>query len=574
MSDKPMKTDRQISPQTQHDAKFRLRDLLLSQKLLWLVAWLLGIATVLSVLGLVMLSGWFITMAGVAGAIAVGSHAFNYLVPSAIIRGFAIVRTAARYGDLVVSHHAVFGLLKELRVKFFSHWARLPLMLRTQQGDSSQTMQRLVKDIDTLDEFPLRVVSPLVVALVAVALLSLMVFLIIPTAVVAVVCMVLSLAIAFLTLKNGVALARRESRLVVLRKSQLVNTLPALTALLTWGRWQDSVDKLLGYDDDHHALTMQVLGKKRRAQVLIQASIALAVVALLLAAALVFEQGVAVFDLTNLNTHHALNPAIVLALTLGVFGVTEVVLALVAEPLSYGRSINAKERVNGLLGVQMAHDKAAVQGRPIITLNNVSVKMPGAIMGANGIHAMLTPERPVLIVGASGAGKSTLLATLAGEVPRMGGQILVDGVDIDGVDFAQSLGFLGQNVDIFDQTLADNLRLGKPSASDDELWTVLEKVNLADWARQQPKSLDTSLGEYGMGISGGQGRRVALARLLLSPKKILLLDEPFAGLDITTRQIVWNALTDMQRAGDIGVLAISTHQIWDEMDEVDVLKVG
>lgn len=98
---------------------FRLIELFASQEVLWFIAWVLGIATVLSVLGLVMLAGWFITMASVAGIIALGSHAFNYLMPSAIIRGFAIARTFARYGDLMVSHHAVFGLLKDLRVRFF-----------------------------------------------------------------------------------------------------------------------------------------------------------------------------------------------------------------------------------------------------------------------------------------------------------------------------------------------------------------------------------------------------------------------------------------------------------------------
>lgn len=554
-----------------NNRRFRLRELLSNQKLLWCIAWLLGIATVLSVLGLVMMAGWFITMAGVAGVLAIG-HAFNYLLPSAIIRAFAITRTLARYGDLMVSHHAVFGLLKELRVKFFAHWAKLPLILRVQKGGSSETMQRLVRDIDTLDEFPLRVVSPFVVVVVAVAVLSLMVFIIMPTAGMAVACMVFSLVIAVLTLKKGIALARRESELVVMRKSKLLNTLPALTALLTWGRWQDSVRELSEYDDRHHALTVQILKNKRNAQALIQLSIALAVVVLLIVAGGFFEK--MAFGEKSLTVYALPNPAFILALTLGVFGLMEIVSMLVGEPLAYGRSINAKERVNGLLDEQVMAKKQPLNDNPVIILKNLSVKMPSAILGAENLNATLTPNKPTLIIGASGAGKSTLLATLAGEVPRMGGEILVNGVDIDGVDFGNSFGFLGQTVDIFDQTLADNLRLGKPSATDDELWAVLDKVNLSEWAKAQPKGLDTPLGEYGMGISGGQGRRVALARLLLSPKKVLLLDEPFAGLDSTTRQIVWHSLITMQQASKIGVLAIATHQIWDEMSEVQVLSVG
>ncbi|AWY20732.1 ATP-binding cassette domain-containing protein [Moraxella bovis] len=558
---------------------FRLRELLLSQKLLWLIAWLLGIATVLSVLGLVMLSGWFITMAGVAGVLAVGSHAFNYLMPSAIIRGFAIVRTFARYGDLMVSHHAVFGLLRDLRVKFFSNWARLPLSVRLQKGGSSETMQRLVKDIDTLDEFPLRVVSPFVVAVVAVAVLSLIVSVMMPTAWIAVLHMGLALIIAVMTLYKGVQLARRESELVVLRKSKLINTLPALTALITWGRWQDSVRELSEYDERHHQLTMATLRARRNAQALIQLIIALAVVLLLLTAGRIFEQGITPFVVATLNSHTALNPAMVLALTLGVFGLMEIISALVGEPLAYGRSVNAKVRINELMSVDSTPQKQPIDDNPTLILKDLSIKMPSAIMSVDGICATLTPTTPTLIMGASGAGKSTLLATLAGEVPRMSGEMVVRtsalcDVDMDNVDFGRSFGFLGQNVDIFDQSLADNLRLGKPSATDDELWAVLDKVGLSDWTKHQPKGLDTPLGEYGMAISGGQGRRVALARLLLSPKKVLLLDEPFAGLDSTTRHQVWQSLTDMQQAGEISVLAIATHQIWDEMGDVNVVRVG
>lgn len=573
-----------MSNSKNNNHQFRLRELLSSQKLLWSIAWILSIATMLSALGLAMLAGWFITMAGVVGVLGLASYAFNYFLPSLIIRGFAMTRTLARYGDLMVSHHAVFGLLKDLRVKFFAHWAKLPLTMRVQKGGSSETMQRLVHDIDTLDEFPLRVISPFIVAIVAVVVLSLMVLLMIPNAIMVVACAALSFVIALMTLKRGIGLASSESRLITLRKSKLLNTLPALTALLTWNRWGDGMRELAEYDEQYHQFSMQVLKNKRIAQLLIQMSLAVAVIALLMMAGRLFEQGIVPLTLKNLGDYTTLNPAIILALTLGIFGLMEIMSVLVNEPLAFGRSVNAKKRINDLLGTRLTNNKQPIEGDFTITLKNLSVKMPSAILKTDCINATLTPHKPMLIIGASGAGKSTLLATLAGEVPRMSGEIWIDGLNADGtkttkldieqVDFGQTLGFLGQNVDIFDQTLADNLRLGKPSASDDELWAVLKKVNLSDWAKSQPKGLDTPLGEYGMAISGGQGRRVALARLLLTPKKVLLLDEPFAGLDGTTRQIVWNALIDMQKDGKIGILAISTHQRCGQMCEADVMKVG
>ncbi|MDO4896678.1 MAG: ATP-binding cassette domain-containing protein [Moraxella sp.] len=555
------------------DDDFKLRHLLTTQKTLWLIAWLLGVTTVVSVLGLVMLAGWFITMTAVAGVLVMS---FNYLIPSAIIRLFAITRTTARYGDLMVSHHAVFGLLKQLRVKFFARWASLPIQQRQATTDtSSQTMYRLVKDIDVLDELPLRLVSPYVVAFVAMVGLSVFMVVVLPLSLWVVACVALTFLVAFLTLKRGISLAKTESTLTAQRQSKLLDTLPATHLLMIWGRWGDTVDKLTALDKAHHDHTKKIHALRRNTSFINQLIMAVAVcVAMWLAHRYFLSSGhVAMF--ADGGHHAMLNPALMLAVVLGLFGLIEIIMTLTAEPLALGRSYVAKERINGLIGlVDTLLPKTPLSEKVhTLSLQNVSVKMPNAIIATDNINATFSHDKPNLIIGASGVGKSTLLATLAGEIPLVDGQMMVNGVDYQTVDFGSSLGFLGQNVDIFDQTLADNLRLGKPSATDDELWAVLDKVGLSDWAKSQPKGLDTPLGEYGMAISGGQGRRVALARLLLSPKEILLLDEPFAGLDVATRKSVWQSLTDMQQQGKIGVLIIATHQVWEQMGDVGVLEV-
>ena len=553
---------------------FKLSHLLSTQKTLWLVTWLLGLVTVVSVLGLVMVAGWFITMTAVAGVLVA---LFNYFIPSAIIRLFAIMRTLSRYGDLMVSHHAIFGLLKTLRVKFFAQWAKLSPQER-QMDSSSQTMHRLVKDIDVLNEFPLRLVSPYVVAVLATLILSALILLALPMAWWAVGLVMLSFLVAFFTLKKGIPLAKQESTLTEQRQSALLDILPATHQLLIWGRWRDKVEELAALDDTHLTHTQQAHALKRKSSLINQCLIAVAVCAVLgLTHRYFVADGQTIaFTTDNLGRHTHLNPAYVLALVLGLFGLIEIITGLTAEPLALGRSIMAKLRINGLITSHTAPVVKSLINDNIHTLSlqNVSVKMPSAIIGTDNINAILTNDKPALITGVSGVGKSTLLATLAGEIPLVGGQILVNDTAFDKMDLGSSLGFLGQNVDIFDQTLADNLRLGKPSANDDELWAVLDKVNLSDWAKSQPKGLDTPLGEYGMAISGGQSRRVALARLLLSPKKILLLDEPFSGLDGGTRQKVWTSLVDMQKQGQIGILAIATHQVWQEMGDIVKVKVS
>ena len=103
---------------------------------------------------------------------------------------------------------------------------------------------------------------------------------------------------------------------------------------------------------------------------------------------------------------------------------------------------------------------------------------------------------------------------------------------------AAHMGYLPQQIDLFDGSLADNLRIAKPDATDEELWQVLAQVALSDWAKRQPRQLATQVGERGQQLSGGQARRVALARLLLRSPSVVLLDEPFAGVDAATARHV------------------------------------
>ncbi len=559
---------------------FKLWQLISPQLWVWMVAWLLGLLTVWSVLGLSMVSGWFVTMSAVAGLVAAGSHAFNYMVPAAVIRTFAIIRTLSRYGDLMVSHHAVFGLLKQLRVRFFESWARLDFVDRNSQGQSSsQKMHRLVKDIDVLNEFVLRFISPWVMAVGSLLLVSSVVLWVLPKAWYSLGLLMLCLLIAATAIHRGKKLAESESQLIETRKAKLLDTLPALTSLLIWHRWDAQTDQLKTLDETQSALTASAHRLRHVSALLIQICLSLSLVLLLWAAGLFLQHSQVVpFTIDTLN-QPIMSSAVILAVFLGMVGLSEFIQNLVAEPLALGRSQVAKQRLNDMLQQSAAKVQLPLAGEKnlALKLDEVTVKAPNALIGASGLTAHIGSDRPCLVVGPSGAGKSTLLQTLAGEHALISGsmQLINDGAAVDWqtVDFGSRLGFLGQTVDIFDQTLADNLRIAKPDASDDELYAVLERVNLSSWLQAQPKGLATALGEYGMAVSGGQARRIALARLLLSPKAVLLLDEPFAGLDALSRQKVWQSLVDAQRSGQIGILMISTHQLWHEMGEVQLLNI-
>ena len=151
----------------------------------------------------------------------------------------------------------------------------------------------------------------------------------------------------------------------------------------------------------------------------------------------------------------------------------------------------------------------------------------------------------VAILGPSGAGKSTLAALLLKVAAPQSGRVLLGGVDMAALSsqaVRARIGWLGQATHLFDDTIRANLLLGRPDADEAALWRALDAAEIGDFVRALPERLDTWLGEGGARASGGQGRRIALARTLLSDAPILILDEPCAGLDLATERAFFTTL--------------------------------
>lgn len=548
---------------------FRLTQLFSTQLDKWLIAACLGMMTALAVIGLLMTSGWFISAAAMAGMVALGSHSFNYLVPAAIIRVMAMVRTAGRYGEMMVSHYAVFGLLQRLRVRFFTQFARLPLVKLSSTLQSTHAMHRLTHDIEILNELPLRVVSPWLVATTAGLLVATLLYQYEVKPILIAIFLTAGLMLPALLTWRSIKHARAHEALAESRRVSLLNPLSALTHLLIWQRWQSELTAFNSLDSQH---THQ-LKRIQRAQSLVMLIMHWLIAAVLVGLLVGFY-----------HTPLVISVPMLLALFLGIMGMTDLLAPLVTHSLALGNSLAAKHQLNELLNpsLQPSHhlnhdlaplpiDVARLNAPLTLTINQLAAKMPQAIVGFKAISLTATQGIPVLITGRSGAGKSTLLQVLAHELAPQQGSIELNGMDWLALHNTPALtGYLGQQIDIFDQTLATNLRLGNTDASDEQLWQVLGKVGLKDWARNQPLQLQTPLGEYGQAISGGQARRIALARLLLSPKKILLLDEPFAGLDKKSREALWQMLVKHQQQG---ILIIVTHHLWQTECPINIVQL-
>jgi ATP-binding cassette, subfamily B, bacterial MsbA len=259
------------------------------------------------------------------------------------------------------------------------------------------------------------------------------------------------------------------------------------------------------------------------------------------------------------------------ASTLGNFTGFVTALLLAAQPLRALGSLNAalQEGVAGLARIFAVIDEAPTildrprapklpPGKGRVAFDDVSFRYPDGRMGLHGLSFIAEPGLTVALVGPSGAGKSTALAL----IPRLhdvaGGCVSIDGADVRGVTLASlrdAIAYVGQDSLLFDDTVAANIRMGRPEASDAEVAAAAEAAAAADFIARLPDGFATRVGPGGQRLSGGQRQRVSLARALLRNPRILLLDEATSALDAESEAAVQEALARLRRGRTTIVVA-------------------
>ncbi|WP_343591599.1 thiol reductant ABC exporter subunit CydC [Paracidovorax wautersii] len=501
-----------------------------------LLGMLLAAITVLAGMALLGISGWFITGTALAGLSAAATFSFNVFMPSASIRLLALGRTAGRYAERVVTHDASFAVLAALRERLFRGWAQ-PQGLRALQQRPARLLFRLTHDIDALESLYLRVAVPAGAALGAALLAG---------GVLGALDWRLGLAtFAWLLLCGGgvALLAARRARSAALRRArglerlreQAIDLVAGQTELAMAGRLPAQCQRLARTD----ARLAQAEDALHRLETRTGWTYAVAghatVAAVLLAMGALAQAGAVTAPLAAL--------ALLLALS-----ALEPFAALRRGALEAGRSALAARR----LAPRLAAPAVEAATLPPPAANDAALRMDAVRAGYAsdddillGIGLSIARGERVAVVGASGAGKSTLLALAAGELRPAAGSVQ-----------AEAGTWLTQRTELFQDSLRDNLRLADPTASDEQLWSALQASGLAADVQRLARGLDTPLGEGGQGLSGGQARRLALARLLLHPTGFWLLDEPTEGLDGATAADVLARLA--RHAGRRTVL-IATH---------------
>lgn len=479
------------------------------------------------------LSGWFITAAAGAGLIGTGA-VFDVFRPSAGVRFLALGRTAARYGERVLTHDATLRALANLRVRLLAGFAARPWrQLSRMRG--SQTLNRIVADVDALDGVMLRLAIPLLAGASTLGLgLVVLAWLVAPVVALWVV------AILGLGGAAGLGMAARRSRRAARRAEAAMQALRTRSMDMMRAKTDLAMHGVLdrAQADFHNAADRMETARAEVDRAEHRAALALGLSALLAATGAL---GLG----ASLAQSGTLTPA---QAALGFFAA--LALAEIFGPLrrgmaDLGRMADAARRVGRQLDTAtLSRDPADVEGdasHTRLSLQEVGWRDNNASAPVvSGVSLELGPGDMVALTGPSGCGKSTILHLAAGLLHPTEGRAQLDGRDLadwNEMDLRARTGLLAQRSVLTRGTVASILRVASPEASDEEMRAVLDAVAL--WpVLARRGGLQAELAETGTGLSGGETRRLALARVLIRRPAILLLDEPTTGLDPATARAV------------------------------------
>lgn len=499
----------------------------------------LAILTLLASIGLLTLSGWFLSASAIAGF--AGIYSFNYMLPAAGVRGAAITRTTGRYFERLVSHDATFRVLQHLRIYTFSKL--LPLspagLARYQQGE---LLNRIVADVDTLDHLYLRVISPLVGAFVVIMIVTLgLSALDVTLAITLGGIMLLTLFIMPpVFYRAGKNTGQNLTHLRGQYRQQLTSWLQGQAELTIFGASKR-------YRAQMEATELQWHEAQRRQSELTALSQALMLLIGALAVMLMLWMAsggvggntqpgalIALFVFCALAAFEALAP---------VTGAFQHLGQVIASALRITELTEQKPEVTFPQAETLAPEKVT------LTLRDVSFRYPDQPINAlNAFSLQANPGEHVAILGRTGCGKSTLLQLLTRAWDPQQGEILLNDLPLSSLSesaLRRTISVVPQRVHLFSATLRDNLLLAAPNASDEALSDMLRRVGLEKLL--EDSGLNSWLGEGGRLLSGGELRRLAIARALLHDAPLMLLDEPTEGLDATTESEMLELLADVMR---------------------------
>jgi len=535
-------------------------------------AWLTGGAALaflaaIAAIGLMAVSGWFIAAMALAG---VSGAAINYYTPAAAIRACAIARSGGRYGERVVTHDATLRALAGLRVWLFRRL--IPLApARLSALRSAELFARLRADIDALEQFYLAVLVPAAVAVLSVAVTLVLCLLTLPAAAPL---LLLGVIIAGVLLPLWTRRrARRDAAQSVpeaaMLRGLLLDALRGHEDLLAWGGVPAHTARI-------EALAERLGGRRSRVERMQAVGGGLAGVLAQLTLLAVLAIGVVAVR------GGGLPPAELAMLSLLTLALFEVVGPLPEALAQWYATLGAGARVFELADTPPPFIEpragAPLPAAPAIAFQDVRLRYAeDAPWALDGIDLTLAAGARLAVVGASGAGKSSLLGALLKLYPVQTGRVLFGGEPLQALQgdaLRRCIAVIAQHPTLFNLSLRENLLLAAPEAGTDRLERAVHLAQLDTFVATLPQGYATVLGEAGALVSGGEARRIAIARSLLQNAPVLVLDEPTEGLDARTVRDLYAALAAAARGRTVLLITHRLSGLAQLVDEVAVMDAG
>jgi thiol reductant ABC exporter CydC subunit len=507
---------------------------------------ILGAAAFIGGTGLMISSGWLITMASAHPPV------LTLTVAIVMVRFFGISRSVARYFERVISHEAVFASLTKLRVNLFERITQQPISL-ARDLNSGAMVKGLVDDVERAQEYKLRITLPYASAWIALSTGVLLgwwinvrsLLITIPAAA------ILLVAIPYVSRK----LCESSARTIEVKESLYSSQISALS-------FGYAEAKVYGYADElliqTHNIERDILTEEKRLNARVKN---LQLAATMTVAAVLYL-------LTNLAHHlkideNAPNVSVTMLIFLPLV-IFEAITLWYPNLFTAGKMLRAQSSINSILQSPDVSSKLPTNNftgsSPRLTLQNACVSWGSDFMLP--VTFELKPGEKIRISGRSGSGKSTLAMGLVGAL-NYSGSITLDGVELTEINGLEKYVVADlQRSHIFNTSIRENMRIADQNATDAEICKVLELVELDSFIEESSEGLNSVLGEFGRHISGGEAKRLSLARVLLSKAPILILDEPTEHLDLELALRIEKRILDFTSSKTVVVI---THSGWHQI---------
>ena len=496
---------------------------------------LLSWSAILMSIGLMSLSGWFISIAGyLATTSYIVASSFNYFYPAGGVRTFSLGRICARYGERLLTHEATFKILTDVRVWFYQKLEPLAPshLMKYKTGD---LLNRIVNDIGVLDNLYIRIISPTIVLLLScITVFIFFCFFSFYLAItVSLLALFIGLAIPFISDK----LSRKKSIILNENSAQLKTTVVEHIS---------SLAEIKIFDLDNTSLEKIEIENKNLLASESKLSVKTGISSALMTFFMGFTVVIATIFAVKLTSDNQINGAFIALIALGVMALFEAIMPL---PIAYqylGKTISASKRI---LGVIDTKPNILYKDRSNVQLNNFDIDFKDVTFSYDNkknifenFNLNIKTNEKVALFAPTGSGKTTIINLIARFWDINAGKIFIGNTNIKEFSEEQlrnNMTIISQSPHIFNTSIKENLLLANPNATDKELYEALDKVKMKEFVENLPNKLNSWTGEYGSHLSGGQQKRIAVARAFLQDKPILIMDEPTEGLDKNTEKLVF-----------------------------------